>query len=185
VYDVLKARYPALAQAGEPDASRAELLITQRMDGEAFEALSQGKSVLLIELAGPAPGVGLGWWVLGTQAGTAIADHPAFGDFPHDGYLNHLFFRLVKSTVKCRDEEYRTVEKLMVNDGDQGYLAHVFQARASQGRLLACGLDLLSENVEAVYLLDQFINYMRSPWFAPRGLLDVQMASSDAKQPQS
>ena len=190
VYELLKARYPGLALSGEPDAAGPELLITERMDRDAVEALKKGKSVLLLHLDGPAPGVNPGWWRVSAQMGTAIADHPAWGDFPHEAYLNQLFFRLLKNTVKCSDKEYRTVEKLMVNyfedrDGNQGYMAHVFQARASQGRLLACGFDLLSENVEAVYLLDQFINYMRSPWFAPRGLLDVQMPSSAGKQPQS
>ena len=185
VYQLLKTRYPGLTLSGQPDAAGAELLITEQMDKDAVEALTKGKSVLLVHLEGPAPGVKPGWWRVSAQMGTAIADHPAWGDFPHDAYLTQLFFRLLKNTVKCSDKQYRTVEKLMVNDGDQGYLAHVFQARASQGKLLACGLDLLNDNVEAVYLLDQFINYMRSPRFTPHGLLDVQSASNDEKQTKS
>lgn len=175
VYNALKSRYPGLAQVGKPDAKSAEVLIVDRMDGAVvLDALAGGKSVVLVALHGPKPGVRPGWWGTSNQSGTAIADDPAFGDFPHDGYLNHLFFRLVKNTVKCRDKEYRGVEKLMVNRGKQGYLAHVFQANAGRGKLLACGLDVLSDNVEAAYLLDQFINYVRSPRFAPRGEFNIR-----------
>ena len=59
----------------------------------------------------------------------------------------------------------------MVGHGSQGYLAHVFQAKASNGRLFASGLNLLSENPESVYLLHQFIEYVRSPYFNPQGHL--------------
>jgi len=188
VYESLKSRYPGLLQQGKPNARQAEVLITDRMDGAVFDALSSGKSVLLVKLQGPKPGVRPGWWLVGhrgEQTGAAIADHPAFGDFPHQGYLNYLFFRLVKNTVKCREEEYRRVEKLMVNHGKDGYLAHVFQANAGKGRLLACGLDVLSDNVEAAYLLDQFIKYARSPSFAPRGEFDIQPAKRRSELTQN
>ena len=181
VHDVLKSRYPGLARVGEPAAAKAQVLITDRMDGAFFDALAGGKSVVLVALGGPRPGLHPGWWLIGhggAQTGIAVADHPAFGDFPHQGYLNHLFFRLVKSTVKCRDEGYRGVEKLMVNRGKWplGYLAHVFQAKAGKGKLLASGLNLLSDNVEAVHLLDQFIRYARSDRFQPRGTFGTEAA---------
>jgi hypothetical protein len=51
-------------------------------------------------------------------------------------------------------------------------LLDVFQAKAGRGKLLASGLNLLSEDPEAVYLLDRFIRYARSPQFQPRGTLD-------------
>jgi len=176
VYEALASRYPGLARAGEPGSVDADVIITDRLDGAALNALDDGKSALLVSLEGPSPGVTPGWWVLSAQAGTAIAEHPAFGDFPHDGHLNHHFFRLLKNTVPCRVEEYRGVEKLMVNGGKQGYLAHVFQARAGKGKLLACGLDVLSETPEAACLLDQFIQYARSPRFAPHGEYDLETA---------
>jgi len=90
VHDVLKSRYPGLARLGKPDAKKAQVLITDRMDGAFFDALATGKSVLLVALGGPRPGVRPGWWAIGhggQQTGIAVADHPAFGDFPHQGYL--------------------------------------------------------------------------------------------------
>jgi beta-galactosidase len=189
VYNVLKSRYRGLVPANKPEARDAEVLITDSIDGTALEALNDGKSVFLVSLQGPAPGVKPWWWSSRAQAGTVIADHVAFGDFPHDGYLNHLFFRLIKNTVICRDEMYRDVEKLMVNVGNleiktekrppdwtNDYLVHVFQANSGKGKLFACGLDVLSENPEAVYLLNQFIDYVRSPWFDPQGEFDLEVA---------
>ena len=85
---------------------------------------------------------------------------------------------MIKKSVKCSDEEYRGVEKLMVNRGrwPQGYLAHVFQAKAGKGKLLGCGLNVLSENVEAAWLLDQFIRYARSDRFQPQGEFGAKAA---------
>jgi len=50
-----------------------------------------------------------------------------------------------------------------------GFNLHVFQAKAANGRVLASGLDLLSDNPESVYLLDRFIRYAKSPQFDPTG----------------
>ena len=175
VHDVLKSRYPGLAQVGTPEAAKAQVLITDRIDDGFFGALTAGKSVVLVGLIGPRPGVRPGWWAIGHgggQTGIAVADHAAFGDFPHQGYLNHLFFRLVNRTVICHEAAYRNTEKLMVNRGPKGYLAHVFEAKAGKGKLLACGLNVLNNNIEAVHLLDQFIRYARSARFEPRGKFD-------------
>ena len=60
-------------------------------------ALAAGKRVLLINGARANPTSALGWWWMGNQVGTAFAKHPALGDFPHDGYLSPLAFRIVKT----------------------------------------------------------------------------------------
>ena len=172
VYNLIVPRYPGLALLGTPDAENAQVIITDRIDGPIMEALQAGKSVLALNLTGPEPGLHQEW-PNARQKGTAVADHPAFGDFPHDGYLNYLFFRLLKCTVALNDPTYSGVDKLMVNRGvwPLGYCGHVFQGNADQGKILGTGLNLLNNNVEAVYLLDQFINYVRSPYFDPKGNL--------------
>ena len=121
----------------------------------------------------------LGWWGLSKQAGTAIARHPAFGDFPHDGYLNELWFRIVDATIPAGRPALKSVEPLMVGDGSLGYLIYVFQAKAGKGKLLASGLDLLGDKPEAACLLDQFLNYVQSDQFQPAGTLDLQQAKAD------
>ena len=81
--------------------------------------------------------------------------------------------------------KFRNVEPLMVGIGREtgyafgtlgyplGFNLYAFQARAEKGKLLATGLNLMSENPEAVYLLDQFIRYAQSEKFAPQGTLDI------------
>ena len=174
IYRELSQRYPGLARAGSPEADAAGLLLTDKLDQAAMQTLAQGKNVLLLRLSGPNPGVHLGWWGMSGQTGTAVARHPAFGDFPHEGVMNQLFFRLIKGTTKAGEAEIKTVEPLMVGSGNQGYLIHVFQAKAGRGKLLASGLDLLSGKSEAAYLLDQFIAYARSERFQPQGSFDLE-----------
>jgi hypothetical protein len=169
LYRFLKGRYPALAEVSEPSADGPELLLADQFDRAVTNALAQGKPVLMLRLPGEAPGVQLGWWAISKQAGTAIARHPAFGDFPHDSFLNELWFRLVDGAVSPANAAWHQVEPLMVGRGGAGYLVHVFQAKAGHGKLLASGLSLLSDHPESEYLLDQFIRYARSPQFQPQG----------------
>jgi hypothetical protein len=165
-------RIPVSEGPPELPAEGMQLLLADALDDTATRWLEAGKTVLLLKLPGIAPGVDLGWWTIGPQTGTAIAKHPAFGDFPHDGFVNELWFRLLGHTVSAEDPAYRNVEPLMVGRGSKGYLIHVFQAKANKGKLLASGLDLLSNNPESVWLLDQFIRYARSSDFQPGGNFD-------------
>lgn len=176
LYRLLKDRYPGLAEITDATSPGLELLLAENFDSAATNALAQGKAVLLLSLPGPQPGVALGWWAISKQAGTAIAPHPAFGDFPHEGYLDECWFRLAGRTVSLSDATWHGVEPLMVGRGSAGYLLHVFQARVGRGRLLASGLKLLSAEPEAQYLLDQFIRYAHSAQFAPEGRLDEELA---------
>jgi len=178
VHKVLASRYPGIALVGEPMAKRARVMITDRMDQAFFEALEAGKSVVLAKLPGPRQSLMTGWWLMGhatgEQTGAVIAESPVFGDFPHQGHLNLLFSRLLGTAVKCSEMTYRGTEKLIVTRGKPplGYLAYAFQGKAGKGKLLACGLNVLNDNVEAAHLLDQFIKYARSPRFEPRGEFD-------------
>lgn len=172
VYAAIKDRYPGLTEVSTVAADTPDLLLADRLDKNAVQALEKGRTVILLWLPGIAPGVELGWWAIREQAGTAIARHPAFGDFPHDGCLNELLFRVLGHTVGLNDEALHRVDPLMVGRGAADYLVHVFQARAGKGKLLASGLELLSAKPEAVYLLDQFIRYARSPEFQPEGTFD-------------
>jgi len=173
VLAALADRYPGLVKLGTPAAAKARVVLTDSFRAEAWEALRRGKNVVLLKLPGPRPGVRLGWWGQGPQTGTAIARHPAFGKLPHEGYLDELFFRMLGGTVQCGAEGFQSVEPLMVGSGRLGYLLHVFQAKAAKGKLLASGLELLSNHPESAWLLDQFLAYVQSARFLPTGRLDV------------
>jgi len=57
----------------------------------------------------------------------------------------------------------------------------VFQAQAGKGKLLVSGLNLLSTNVESVYLLDQFIKYAHSSNFQPSGTFNPEQPGTLAQ----
>ncbi len=167
VYATVASCYPGLSRLGTPEAAHAKLVLADTLNADTIDALAQGKSVILLELDGPIQGPKLGWWWKNPQMGTAVADHRAFGTFPHQGYLNELFFRLVDRTASMSNGGFRPVEPLMVGYGSKGYLMHVFQARVGGGKILGSGLDLMSEHPESTYLLNEFIDYALSERFQP------------------
>jgi beta-galactosidase len=183
VYEKISARYPALTKFENPFDTKSNILITEALNSNILKAMSEGKSVLLLSLGSMVsvqPGVNLGWWGISPQSGTAIAKHPAFGNFPHEGYMDESFFRMVRDAITFTDD-IRGVEPLMMGHGAWGYLVHVFQANVGKGKLLASGLDVLSDNSEAIYLLDQYIHYVSSDLFKPKGTLDIERIATRVK----
>lgn len=139
-------------------------------------------------------GTRLGWWRAKHQAGTAPAEHPAWRDFPHKGYLDPGLFRLVDHAEKLDPgHHFHSVEPLMVGIGrDTSYHfgtlgyplrfnLYLFQARIGKGSLLDSGLKLRTDKPEAICLLDQLVRYASSEQFAPRGTLDADVLGKKAK----
>lgn len=200
-FDLLASRYPGLAKLGTPEANAAAVVVTRGLDEPGvFDALKQGRSVICLSLPGYnllQPGTELAAWSISNQTGTAIAAHPAFGGFPNRGYLDQGWFRLVDRAEKLDPgHKFRDAEPLMVGIGRAtgyafgtlgyplGFNLYAFQARAGRGKLLATGLNLAGDNPEAVYLLDQFIRYVRSDKFAPQGTFDIAQHHREAKRRQ-
>jgi hypothetical protein len=177
----LRTSYPTLKPvAKSPLAKRADprqLLVTDRLDEDAFKLLQAGGRVLLLDLADFAPvqpGIHLGWWDASNQRGTAIASSKAFGDFPIKGGMpSFAIFRIFRDVVLMKNGLENHVDPLMVTVGKDGYSLSVFQTRVGSGRLFATGLDLLSSKPEAEYLLDVFLNYVQSDQFRPEKELSV------------
>ena len=163
--------YSGLAVAGDPGAEQAGLLISYIGSADVEPALAAGKRVILINRATGKPNVNLGWWSMGEQVGTAFARHPALGDFPHEGYLSPLAFRILKSGRKLPSlAGLRPDDLLVVGEGLDSYFLYAGQARSKQGRaLLTFGLDLLSGTPEGTCLLDGLIRYAQSDAFNPQG----------------
>jgi len=186
VHTALAERYPGMTKLGSAEDAGADVILTDSLNDDALKALDDGKKVILLKLKGINPGVKLGWWWKCPQVGTAVAEHPAFGGFPHDGYLGEQFFRLTQSTVRMNKGGYKNVDHLMLGygydrraecsggPGNLGYLLYLYQAKAGNGKILGSGLNLLSDHPEAAYLLDEFIKYAKSKRFRPKGVLDVE-----------
>ena len=104
--------------------------------------------------------------------GTIIQDHPIFGDFPHRGFADLQFFRLMDKAPSV------PLEPLGLNGADPvirvmhsypvsrslGYLA---DAAYGKGRLILCALDLNQEWPEARCLLNRLIAYAAGDSFGP------------------
>ena len=187
---LLGKRYPGVVRLGTAEAAGARLVVARGLiEPGVVEALDEGKSVVCLSLPGYdtlRPGVRLGWWQVTNQTGTAIAAHPALGDFPHDGYLDQGWFRLVDRAEKLDPgHKFRAVEPIIVGIGRAtgyrygtlgyplGFNLYAFQARVGRGKLLSAGLKLDGDNPEAVHLLDQFLRYAGSERFDPQGTLDL------------
>ncbi len=198
-FELLMSRYPGLVKLGTAEGATAAIVVARDFcEAGVLDALKQGKSVVCLSLPGYhllRPGTGLAAWQISNQTGTAIAAHPAFGDFPNRGYLDQGWFRLVDKAEKLDPgHKFRTVEPLMIGIGREtgyafgtlgyplGFNLYAFQARAGQGKLLATGLNLVNDTPEAIYLLDQFIRYARSEKFNPQGTFDLAQLEQQAKQ---
>ncbi|MDD4871370.1 MAG: hypothetical protein PHR77_12495, partial [Kiritimatiellae bacterium] len=167
--------YSGLVVAGESGAEKAEILISSIGSADVKPALSAGKRVILINGAKGRSNVGLGWWSMGAQVGTAFARHPALGDFPHEGYLSPLAFRILKTGQKmpCMQGLLQD-EMFVVGEGLDSYFLYGTEARIEQGRvLITFGLDLLSGYPEGTCILDGLIRYARSDAFNPKGKTDL------------
>ena len=170
--------YSGLVATGDSGAEQAGLLISFLGSADVAPALAAGKRVLLINRTTGKPNVNLGWWSMGEQVGTAFAKHPALGDFPHDGYLSPLAFRILKTGLKLPAlAGLRPDEMLVVGEGLDSYFLYAGEARIKQGRvLMTFGLDLLSGYPEATSLLDGLIRYAQSDAFNPQGKIDLLAA---------
>lgn len=206
VYGKLTGKYSSLKVADESASGRhrssKELLVTARLDEDAFKVLESGGKVLLLSLTDFSPekvGARLGWWwPINNQRGTALAASEAFGDFPVvAGMPNFTLFRLLHEAVPLTGELENHVDPLSITLGagkfvipalkmppwagqvdvsaSQGtsYLVNVFQSRVGTGRLFASGLNLLVDEPEANYLLDTFLKYVESPHFQPKKTIQL------------
>ena len=163
LYDVLSARYTGLIKASTPEAASAQVILGSWDHPDLLAAVEQGKRGLMIGPAEGAPNIELGWWWLGDQLGTAFANHPAFGDFPHNGVLNPLWFRLIKKGLPLPLTNYGEFEYLAVGEGQTQYFAYIMEKKNPSGPplLMTHGVDLLADTPEGAYLLDAMIAYMQ------------------------
>ena len=171
LYEKLASLYSGLMPAGQAQANSADLLISCLGSPDLEPALASGKRVLLLNRASGNPNVSLGWWSMGQQVGTAFARHPALGEFPHEGFLSPLAFRILKTGQRLPTfSGLRPDEMFVVGEGLDSYFLYAGQGRAGRSRVLfTFGLDLLSGHPEGTCLLDGLIRYARSAEFDPKG----------------
>ena len=179
----LEKLYTGLVAAGSPEAEKAALLISRIGSPDVGPALAAGKRVILINGTEGKPNVSLGWWSMGSQVGTAFAKHPALGDFPHDGTLSPLAFRILKQGLGLPFNGMLPAEMMVVGEGLNGYFLYAGEARAGAGRvLMTFGLDLLAGTPEGTCLLDGMVRYARSDAFNPKGAVTLTFGAQNGWQ---
>ncbi|HVL26024.1 MAG TPA: glycoside hydrolase family 2 TIM barrel-domain containing protein [Thermomicrobiales bacterium] len=122
--------------------------------------------------------------------GLAIDDHPALGEFPHDGASDWQWFHLVDgATAVSLDHLPRELRPIVtgIDNWNRGKrLGYLLEARVGKGRFLMSTLKLLDgypTRPEAVYLLDTLLGYVASDRFRPETALTLAHLWSIPKHP--
>lgn len=179
-------------------SSRHQLRIVSDLDHKTLDFLNKGGRVLLLG-NGPFPTLPTSFQmsVCGRVKGnlaTIINDHPAVGDFPHEGYCSWQFYSLLKggnavnfNDLPCRFDpiiEVASSFKLIFKQ------ANLFEFRVGKGRLLVSTMNTDVSDPATAYLLGRLIEYSKGKQFLPRGQMatDILAAlisknSQKAKQP--
>ncbi len=164
LFETLSQRYSGLIPAESEAARSASAIVGSWDHPDLIAPNAQGKRRLMIGPADGPPNISLGWWHLGNQIGTAFANHPVFGDFPHNGKLTPLWFRLIKQGLSLpMDPQYGSLAYFAVGEGQQQYFAYVLEKQGTTGPplLMTHGMDLTADTPEGAYLLDAMIAYMQ------------------------
>jgi len=184
-----KARYTWLRTlAGAPSAGarqldglpRGTLVVTERLDQALVKHLQAGGRALLAASEGlvrpfnPKFGFTLGHYFFTPPAnyppyedghdGTIILSHPMLADFPHEGFADLQFFRLISDSPPLE------LEPLALNDADPVIrvmhcypvgrsLGYLTERRVGKGLLIVCALDLNQAWPEARHLLGALGRY--------------------------
>ena len=169
----LEKRYDGLLSAAE--AARAKVVVAEYGSQMAVDALARGQRVVTLAGTNGKPNVSLGWWSMGRQVGTAMANHPALAALPHEGCLTPLFFRIVLDTGKHLPYAGLSQDDmLMVGEGGETCCLYLSQGNVGIGKaLMAFGLNVLADTPEATALLDGLIDYAASNAFAPKSRVEM------------
>jgi hypothetical protein len=174
-----------------PELRQSTVLIVRRVDRSLEDHLERGGKALLIPEKGavrPEHGgsIAVGFssifwntsWTRGQPPHTLgiLCDpgHPAFTDFPTEGYSNWQWWEILKDAQAMRIESIDTllvpIVRLIDDWNTNRSLALAFEARVGAGSLLVISADILSgagERPAARQLLHSLLRYMESDRFHP------------------
>lgn len=126
---------------------------------EMEKALSDGKKVIALANQTGEANILLGWWLIGSQAGTAFLDHPLLAGLPHEPYLCPLHFRMMKQGLKLPVEGVSEKDLVVVGEGGNACYLYLSETRKPNGAVLVivAGLDVTSPTPEGQALLDGIV----------------------------
>ena len=185
--------YPV--QLPETDAS---ILVTGKLDARALEVLNRGGKVLLTPIKGsvkPEKGgdIAVGFssifwntaWT-GKQAPHTLGimcnpSHPALAVFPTEYHSNWQWWDAMShsNAIVLSDlpDELQPIVRIIDDWFTNRPLALIFEASTGKGKIMVCGVDLLSnreKRPEARQLLYSLKKYMEGDRFNPSTTVDIE-----------
>ena len=150
----LLARYPGIRPIAEAAAART--VIVARGSAEEAEALRRGQSVVSLANQDGAANVALGRWWMGSQLGMVLEDADALRLLPHQGVLNPLLFRIVKTGLELPLADVPPADYRIVGEGRDACYLYLSESALPNGarRCLVAGVDVLSDTPEGQSILD-------------------------------
>lgn len=161
------------------------LILEDPAEEVLLDALADGNDVLLL---GNTPFTSIPtsfqMALAGRTAGnlaTVIADHPALGTMPHEGFCGWQFRHLLEGgNAVCFEAQDVPFDPIVEVASSHKYAirqAMLFEFRALNGRLLVCSFRFANSDPAARWLKQQLIRYATSEHFCPahslsRGQLD-------------
>ena len=164
-----------------------DVVVSYGMSGEELlRAMKSRKDVLLL---GAEPFVslptsfriGLAGRTSGNLA-TVIADHPALGDMPHEGFCGWQFSEMMDDGAaicfECPDVPFDPIVEVVSTHKYVIRQAAMFEFNVCGGRLLVCGFKFPENDPAAQWLKNQLITYMQSDAFSPVHTLEEKQLNS-------
>jgi len=190
---------PHTVPQGGPIPDRFRVMLSERLDDALVEFMRRGGCVVLaaseglVRPFGPKLGLSVGRYFFTPPAnyppyedghdGTIILDHPMLGEFPHEGFADLHFYRLMGEAPPLE------LESLGLSDADpviramHSYpvgrsLGYLVERRFGKGGIIVTALDLDQSLPEARYLLGALCAHAGGDAFAPgRELGDPALAA--------
>ena len=164
-----------LFPAGDLTAPK-NVSVVSELDGAVVSKLSSGARVVLL---GSKP---FATRPLSFQMGvagrpdrnlaTVIAKHPLMDDFPHEGYCDFQFIKMMEGAAAVQfdamAETFSPVIEVVSSYKQIRRQAALFEWRVGEGRLLVCSLQLPDSDPAAAWFHRQLLAYAAGEKFLPR-----------------
>jgi len=163
-------------------AAPGNVQVVAALDAARLKALAEGGRVVLLgSKPFPSRAMSFQMGLAGRPEGnlaTVIARHPLTDGFPHDGYCDWQFYRLLSGAVAVQfdaiPEAFDPIIEVASSYKNIRKQAVLFEWRVGKGRLLVCSLQLPETDPAAVYLRAQLLAYAASEAFQPRTVVPVE-----------
>jgi hypothetical protein len=152
------------------------VLVADALDPAACRALAAGQRVLLLG-SKPFPArpasfqMGLAGRPQGSLA-TVIDRHPLTDRFPHDGYCDWQFSKMLSGAAAVQLDDWAAafdpIVEVVSSYKRVRRQAAVFEWRVGKGRLLVCSLSLPDADPAAAYFRHCLLAYAAGDQFQPR-----------------